>query len=128
MGYEGGTDNTTVSWMVSHPETEIYVAADAGDRVVGLVTLSHRPALRARGRIAFIDELVVAGTWRRKGVGSALLHHAAERARTLSVKRLEVLHSEELGEVPRAFFESCGLKSTDGAIYRAPGDFTERRT
>lgn len=128
MGYVEGTDNTTVSWMVSHPETEIYVAADMGDRVVGLVTLSHRPALRAKGRIAFIDELVVAEAWRRKGVGRALLHHAVERARVLTVKRLEVLHSQELGEVPRAFFESCGLQPTSGAIYRAPGDFTERRS
>lgn len=118
MGYPHGTDAVTVHWMVSHPETEIFIAADPGDRPIGLVLLTHRPSLRAGGRIAMIDELVVTPAWRMRGVGKALLEHAMDRARTLSVRRLDYCHAEELGDVPRAFLESCGMSPTDGAIYR----------
>lgn len=126
MGYPRGTDTHTVHWMVSHPETEIYIAADQGDRPIGLVLLAHRPSLRACGRIAVIDELMVTASWRRKGVGSALMAHAIDRARTLAVKRLEYLHAGELGEAPRAFIEACGLDATEGRIFRlGSGDFHE---
>jgi len=125
MGYPRGTDAHTVHWMVSHPETEIYIAADPGDRPIGLVLLAHRPSLRACGRIAVIDELVVTSSWRRKGVGRALMAHAIDRARTLAVKRLEYLHAGELGEAPAEFIEACELEQTGGAIFRAGAiDFT----
>ena len=76
LGYEAGTDYQTVNWVISHPEMELFVAADAQDRVVGLITLSHRPQLRLRGRVLSVDELVVAPEWRRKGVGRALIQRA----------------------------------------------------
>ena len=56
MGYPHGSDAQTVHWVISHPEIEIFVAADAQDRPVGMVSLSHRPQLRLRGRIATVDE------------------------------------------------------------------------
>jgi GNAT superfamily N-acetyltransferase len=118
MGYAHGTDAQTVHWVISHPEIEIFVAADAQDKPVGMVSLSHRPQLRLRGRIATVDELVVAESWRRRGVGRALMQQVIERcgARALSVKRLEVsaFALEEL----RGFYESCGFVVVDRMVMR----------
>ncbi|MGZ3459327.1 MAG: GNAT family N-acetyltransferase [Archangium sp.] len=118
MGYPHGSDAQTVHWVISHPEIEIFVAADTQDKPVGMVSLSHRPQLRLRGRIATVDELVVAETWRRRGVGRALMQQVMERcgARALSVKRLEVCAyaMEEL----RGFYESCGFVQVDNMVMR----------
>ncbi len=118
MGYPHGSDAQTVHWVISHPEIEIFVAADVQDRPVGMVSLSHRPQLRLRGRVATVDELVVTESWRRRGVGRALMQQVIERcgARALSVKRLEVCSygQEEL----RGFYESCGFVKMDRQVLR----------
>ena len=48
VGYPQAADSSTVNWVVSHPEVEVLVAADAADRAIGILTLSHRPQLRHR--------------------------------------------------------------------------------
>ena len=118
MGYPHGSDAQTVHWVISHPEIEIFVAADAQDRPVGMVSLSHRPQLRLRGRIATVDELVVTESWRRRGVGRALIQQVIERcgARALSVKRIEV--SAYAQESLQNFYASCGFAHVDRTVMR----------
>ena len=118
MGYPHGSDAQTVHWVISHPEIEIFVAADAQDRPVGMVSLSHRPQLRLRGRIATVDELVVTESWRRRGVGRALMQQVIERcgARALSVKRLET--SAYALEELQGFYQSCGFTQVDRMVMR----------
>jgi GNAT superfamily N-acetyltransferase len=116
IGFSG--DSATVTWIISHPEMEIIVAADSFDKVVGFVALSHRPNLRHAGRIATIDELLVAKAWRRKGVGRELLKRAVDRAKVLGVKRLEIQSLEVAGEDPAPFFTAAGLKPADLKVYK----------
>jgi GNAT superfamily N-acetyltransferase len=118
MGYPHGSDAQTVHWVISHPEIEIFVAADSQDRPVGMVALSHRPQLRLRGRIATVDELVVTETWRRRGVGRALMQQVIERcgARALSVKRLEV--SAYAQEELQSFYLACGFAQVERMVLR----------
>jgi GNAT superfamily N-acetyltransferase len=118
LGYTDGTDTQTVHWVISHPEIEIFVAGDTQDKPVGMISLSHRPQLRFKGRIATIDELVVTEAWRRRGVGRALVLHAIERAKVLSVKRLELVAARSRGEGMRHFCESCGFTDADWVLYR----------
>ncbi len=94
------------------------VAADALDKVVGFITLSHRPVLKTGGRAGTIDELNVAKAWQRRGVGRELLRRVVERAKVLSVKRLEV---ETYGPVTaelRAFFAACGFEAAEVGVFR----------
>jgi len=82
--------STTLSWIVSHPETEVLIAVDPLDRGVGMVSLSHRPQLRVGGRIATVDELVVTASMRHKGIGTELVERALGRAKMLGCKRVEI--------------------------------------
>jgi GNAT superfamily N-acetyltransferase len=120
LGFTEGSDTQTVHWVTSHPEIEIFVACDAQDRPVGMLSLSHRPQLRLRGRIATVDELVVTEPWRRRGVGRALLLHAIERAKVLSVKRLELASRHEAGPDTVRFYEACGF-AADCMVFRHSG-------
>jgi GNAT superfamily N-acetyltransferase len=61
---------------------------------------------------------VVTEAWRRRGVGRALVLHAIERAKVLSVKRLELVAARSRGDVMREFCESCGFTDADWVLYR----------
>ena len=112
------TDANTVTWIISHPEMEIFVAADQLDRPIGFATLSHRPLLKTGGRAASIDELNVATGWQRKGVGRALLAKVVERAKVLTVKRLEVQTYGAATPEVTAFFRACGFDAADVGVFR----------
>jgi GNAT superfamily N-acetyltransferase len=103
--------SNTLSWIVSHPETEVNIAVDPLDRGVGMLALSHRPQLRVGGRIATIDEFVVTASMRHKGIGTELLERGIARARMLGCKRVELAAGDVAS---RAFLEKRGF-STDGA-------------
>jgi GNAT superfamily N-acetyltransferase len=121
LGHPGAGDTGTVHWVLSHPEIEVYVASDAQDRPIGLLSLSHRPQLRLAGRVATIDELVVMLAWRRKGVARALMQRALERARVLSVKRLELQLPSLPDEATVAFCSALDFQDAErGVVVRTP--------
>jgi len=98
--------SNTLSWIVSHPETDVFIAVDALDRGIGLLALSHRPQLRVGGRIATVDEFVVTASMRRHGVGAELLERAFARARMLACRRVE---TSAVGEGARWFLQKRGF-------------------
>jgi len=121
LGHAGSGDTGTVHWVLSHPEIEVHVAADPSDRPIGLLSFSHRPQLRLSGLIATIDELVVLPTARRQGVGRALVQRALERAKVLSVKRVELQLPSVPSEATFHFCEAMGFEDAErGVVTRAP--------
>ncbi|MCE9672653.1 GNAT family N-acetyltransferase [Myxococcus stipitatus] len=118
LGYPQGTDQQTVHWVVSHPEIEIFVAGDPQDRPVGMVSFSHRPQLRLRGRVATIDELVVTEAWRRRGVGRALIKQILERCKVLSARQLQLVSPMATSPEARGFYTACGFSEIDAGVFR----------
>lgn len=111
-------DAHTVTWIISHPEMELVVAADALDKAIGFITLSHRPILKLGGRSGVIDELLVTKSWRRRGVARELLKKVVERAKVLSVKRLEIQSHQAPDEGLVAFFTACGFEQSNAGVFR----------
>jgi ribosomal protein S18 acetylase RimI-like enzyme len=68
------------------------------------------------GRKAFLDHLVVAEDWRRRGVARALMQHAIEVAAAAGASRLDLTASERKAEA-RALYASLGFHE------RATGSF-----
>ena len=56
--------------------------------------------------------------WRGKGVGRELLKRAVERAKVLSVKRLELVNHHGRGDEAKAFYDKCGFGEADAMVLR----------
>jgi GNAT superfamily N-acetyltransferase len=109
---------TVLSWVVQHPEMESYVAHDASSfsRVIGAITMSHRPQLRLGGRVASIDLFVVDEARRGKGVGTDLLMQTLRRCEALACKRVE-LHLTPPRDGLHQFFEEHGFVRGADELY-----------
>jgi GNAT superfamily N-acetyltransferase len=107
----------TFAQVVRHPEAAVFVAAE-GLRVLGYLSMSHRPQIRLGGRSAYIDELVVDEKRRAQGVGSALLNAALDYARGLGCKRIDINTARARQSYHRGFYVSHGFGEVDSAVLR----------
>jgi GNAT superfamily N-acetyltransferase len=107
----------TFAQVVRHPEAAVFVAAE-GLRVIGYLSMSHRPQIRLGGRSAYIDELAVDERRRAQGIGSALLDAAIEYARGLGCKRIDINTSRARPSYHRGFYVSHGFGEVDSAVLR----------
>jgi GNAT superfamily N-acetyltransferase len=91
-GYDVATSDqpTAVAWVVEHPETGTFVAVDPNDHLLGFISVSYRPALRAGGRIATIEAFFVHGEFREKALLQKLLDAALARADELGCRRVDI--------------------------------------
>jgi GNAT superfamily N-acetyltransferase len=105
----------TFNQVSRHPEAAVLVLTE-GVRVVGYLALSHRPQIRLGGRVATIDELVVAPDYARRGLGSYLLDHALELARGLACVRIEASIGRDA--IARAFLAKHGFVEVDDVVLR----------
>jgi len=107
----------TFAQVTRHPEAAVFVA-QIGTRVIGYLSMSHRPQIRLAARLATIDELAVDEGARENGVGTALLEAALAHARSLGCARLDVLTSRTRESYERSFYTERGLAECDSAVFR----------
>jgi GNAT superfamily N-acetyltransferase len=112
---------TAISWVVQHPEMESFVAHDAAafSRVIGIITMSHRPQLRLGGRVGSIDLFLVAAEHRGKGIGTDLFLATLRRAEALACKRVEVQLPGDRDD-RHEFFEAQGFARVPDGLFVKP--------
>ena len=92
------------------PELErllVFVGAYDGDELIGSVKLAWDGDIHA-----FLLEPTVRPEYRRRGIGRALVAHAAEFARERGVKYVHVDYEPEL----REFYRACGFQPTEAGL------------
>ena len=89
--------------------------AEVGDRVVGMVTVCVFTTLT--GRKAFVDHLVVALDWRRRGVARLLMRHAIEVATAAGASRLD-LTANDTKAAARTLYRSLGFTERETGSFR----------
>jgi N-acetylglutamate synthase-like GNAT family acetyltransferase len=120
LGYDPGdarAADETMAQVVRHPEAAVFVAVD-GVEVIGYVAMSHRPQMRLGGRLASIDELVVATARRGEGCGTQLLDAAIAHARSLHCVRIDVQQGRKRESYERSFYRKRGFVEVDSALLR----------
>ena len=100
--------------VVTSDDAPTYVADARGD-VVGTVTLCVFTTLT--GRKAYLDHLVVAPAWRRRGIARALMKYAIEQARTAGASRIDLTASAQK-QAGHALYRSLGFRERDTNNFR----------
>ncbi|MFF0741699.1 GNAT family N-acetyltransferase [Streptomyces sp. NPDC004111] len=87
-------------------------ARDGEGTLVGFVNVAWDG-----GDHAFLIDTKTRGSWQRRGVGTAVVELAAERARAAGCEWLHVDFRPELGDF---YFGACGFRPTDAGLIRLP--------
>jgi GNAT superfamily N-acetyltransferase len=104
--------------LLDDPAHIVLFAEEAPRGVLGLLTLSSRPALRLQGWVGAVDELVVRAGGRGRGVGERLLRHAKGLAAERGWVRLEAQVTRLREANRRGFFLSRGFLAAETVTYR----------
>ena len=84
------------------------LVAEIGGVVVGFVNFTTRKTILHRGLSGLIDEIIVAKSYRGKGLGKQLLSSAIEKSRQLGCCEVEV-STEKTNIRAREFYRQCGF-------------------
>lgn len=111
-----------ITEIARSPATVLFVARDVDGTVLGSLTLV---VFRApTGPRAWIEDVVVDDTARRRGVGQALVDAALERAREVGARTVD-LTSRPSREAANRLYERMGFARRGTNVYRkdleAPG-------
>ncbi len=93
--------------LLSEANSYILVA-EIGGVVVGFVNFTMRKTILHRSLSGLIDELIIAKSYRGKGIGRQLLSSAIEKSRQLGCCEVEV-STEKINIKAKEFYGQCGF-------------------
>lgn len=86
-----------------------FLVAEIGKTIAGFTHFTTRRTITHRGPSGLIDELVVAKSFRRTGIGRQLLSATIQRCKELACCEIEV-STERTNKKARGFYRSCGFE------------------
>ena len=109
-----GAPSREVLRRVARSETGALLAAVAGERIVGVLTLAWYDA--PSGRKAWIEDVVVDGAARGCGAGDALVRAAVEHAARIGAGKV-MLTSNPAREAARALYRKVGFEEVETTVF-----------
>ena len=109
-----GAPSREVLRRVAGSETGELLAAVAGERIVGVLTLAGYDA--PSGRKAWIEDVVVDGAARGCGAGDALVRAAVEHAARIGAGKV-MLTSNPAREAARALYRKVGFEEVETTVF-----------
>ena len=105
--------------LIHAPGSHVLVARLEG-RIVGFINFTLRDTVLHAKPSGLIDELVVAGDCRGRGVGRRLVEAAIEKCRELGCSEIEV-GTEKVNRKARAFYRRLGFEENAVLLERELG-------
>ena len=109
-----GAPSREVLRRVAGSETGALLAAVAGERIVGVLTLAWYDA--PSGRKAWNEDVVVDGAARGCGAGDALVRAAVEHAARIGAGKV-MLTSNPAREAARALYRKVGFEEVETTVF-----------
>ncbi len=94
--------------IILNPSVGEILIMKVDGRVVGMVSLLYSISTALGGKVAILEDMVVAKEFRRKGLGKQLLHEAIAFAKQRSCLRLTLLTDFD-NEAAISFYQSAGF-------------------
>ncbi|MEJ6398190.1 GNAT family N-acetyltransferase [Yoonia sp. 208BN28-4] len=105
------TDLAAYLLVLNHPGTTI-IGVEIDDRIRAMVTLHILPNVTWDARpYALIENVITASAYRERGIGKAVMQHAAQVAWDQNAYKIMLLTGEKRGA--QDFYRACGFDSED---------------
>jgi len=114
-----GAPSREVLRRVAGSETGELLAAVAGERIVGVLTLAWYDA--PSGRKAWIEDVVVDGAARGCGAGDALVRAAVEHAARIGAGKVMLTSNPSRGAA-RRLYAKMGFKEAETTVFACKTD------
>lgn len=94
--------------LLAHPQQgEILLARKSG-RVIGMVSLLYLPSTAMGGKVALLEDMIIADEWRGQGYGKKLLTAAMDHARLRDCLRITLLTDRD-NKPAQQFYQQLGF-------------------
>ncbi|MFG2869251.1 GNAT family N-acetyltransferase [Streptomyces sp. NPDC048338] len=95
---------------ISHQQGRTVLVADAGGAVAGTADCIVVPNLTRGGRaLLFVENVVVAGAFRRSGVGRRLMEESVRLGEAAGCYKVQLLAADDA--YVHTFYEACGFEA-----------------
>lgn len=119
----GGPTPEAVQNLLTDERTYLFAAVSAKEEVIGYALAYHFPALYRPGRLAYLYDIEVVETHRRKGAGRLLIETVLRYLKADGVTEMW-LGTDADNEAAQALYSATGGQRSEGAFY----DFTYHLT
>ncbi|MGD2116984.1 MAG: GNAT family N-acetyltransferase [Chromatiales bacterium] len=103
--------------IIDNAATGVILVARQADRIIAMVNLLYTISTALGGRVALLEDMVVAQAHRGSGYGSALLQHAINVARDNGCLRISLLTDQD-NAAARAFYLHHGFQRSSMLLFR----------
>lgn len=86
-----GKQRRAISEILSHPELGRILVLKLGNQVAGMVSLLYLPSTAMGGKVAMLEDMIIAREYRHQGYGRQLLAAAVDFARQQGCLRVTLL-------------------------------------
>lgn len=97
--------------IIGNPETGHILIARQGDEIVGMVNLLYTVSTALGGKVALLEDMVIAPQVRGQGVGKQLLGTALEHAHQQACLRITLLTDAD-NHTAQAFYQNMGFTAS----------------
>jgi GNAT superfamily N-acetyltransferase len=97
--------------LVLEKEDALLLAAEADGQVIGMCSVQTLISTAEGGPVGLVEDLVIAETWRGRGIGRLLLNEAESWAASRGLTRLQLL-ADRANRPALDFYERLGWSGT----------------
>lgn len=109
--------STALTMILEDPSYRLVVAADREDRPIGLFSLHILISTAEGGRVGLLEDLIVSGEFRGRGVGRALMDEVDRIVRREGLVRLQLL-ADRGNDPALEFYRRNGWRETALTVLR----------
>ncbi len=106
-----------LSMIIRNPELGRIFVGEIDGVITGMVMLLFTVSTFLGRKVALLEDMVVSPSWRGKGLGTLLINHAEEFARSEAFGRITLLTDRD-NETAQQFYRAQGFAPSEMVVFR----------
>lgn len=103
--------------IIAHPEQGHILLLKLEDKIIGMLSLLYLPSTAMGGKVAIMEDLIIASQWRHQGYGKMLLVAAETFAKKQGCLRITLLTDKD-NQVAQKLYQKQGYQHSAMTVMR----------